>query len=367
MATIKDIAQKLGISQSTVSKGLNGASDISEALRAQVLDTAVELGYRKPGMRNKNGKKIAFFIENMEYKDSDQFGHDILLGFRQLSFKDKYTVDVIESGKQFQIDHSSYDTYLMEQGYSGGFLVGFALDDPWIIAMNSVTMPAVLLDNSVPVNPHVGYIGTDSFEGIDMAISHLIRLGHEKIAFLNGSKDSMISDQRMLAYLESMNRHNIHIDPNMAIYSYFVADAAKYHVEHLLKLGATAIICGNDLIAEGVIDAVRAAGLSVPFDVSVVGFDDIPLASTLTPPLTTIRQNRAELGKSAYFTLKALINNIPMSKTLLRPSLITRESTAEARPRVVRSHDDDKDSVLNVNPSLYANAVKKYLITDNQI
>jgi LacI family transcriptional regulator len=366
MATIKDIAKNLGISPSTVSKGLNGASDISESLRAKVLETAVALGYRKPGMRSKSDRRIAIFVENMEYKEPSQFGYDILLGFRQIAFKENYSVDIIEPDKDFQLKHK-YDTFLMEHGYLGGFLAGFALDDPWMKEMSNVTMPAVLLDNYVTANPHVGYIGTDSYEGIDMAIVHLIHLGHEKIAFLNGSKDSMISDQRMSAYLESMNSHNLHIDPNMAIYSYFVAEAAKYHVEHLIKLGATAIICGNDLIAKGVIATVKEYGFSVPEDISVIGFDDIPLASKLDPPLTTIRQNRSELGKSAYFTLKAIINNIPMSKSMLRPSLVIRESTAEAKPRMVRAHENDKDSVLSINPSLYANVVKNKLIKDSTL
>jgi LacI family transcriptional regulator len=111
-------------------------------------------------------------------------------------------------------------------------------------------------------------------------------------------------------------------------YGYFVSDSAKYHVPGFLEAGATAILCGNDLIAKGVIDECKGRGLRVPEDISVVGFDDITLAATLVPPLTTIRQELNELGRCAYVMLESLIHHIPISKTLMRPALIERDSTA---------------------------------------
>lgn len=110
-------------------------------------------------------------------------------------------------------------------------------------------------------------------------------------------------------------------------YGYYVSDSAKYHVPGFLSAGATAIICGNDLIAKGVIEECSIRGYRVPEDVSVVGFDDIPVAASLDPPLTTIHQDRNELGKCAYVILNSLIHHISISKTLLRPQLIERNST----------------------------------------
>ena len=107
------------------------------------------------------------------------------------------------------------------------------------------------------------------------------------------------------------------------------SESAKYHVPGFLKAGATAIICGNDLIAKGVISECNARGLRVPEDISVVGFDDIPMAEVLNPPLTTIRQERNEIGRCAYVMLNSLIHHIPISKTLMRPILIERGSTAK--------------------------------------
>ena len=284
MATIKDIANRLGVSVSTVSKGLNGASDISDELRQMVLDTAVEMGYATKRSKKVENRKLAIFIENMDYEAATQFGYEIVLGFK--------------------------------------------LHDEWMKQLEQTTMPTVLFDNYIRKNPNVAYIGTDNYEGIDAAVDHLYTLGHKKIAFLNGSLHSMVSEQRQEAYYNSMKAHGLEINEDLTAYGYYVADSAKYHVPTFLGAGATAIICGNDLIASGVITECKLRGFRVPEDISVVGFDDIPISSMLEPPLTTIRQERSELGKCAYVILNSLVHHIPICRTQLRATLIERESTA---------------------------------------
>lgn len=326
MATIKDIANRLGVSVSTVSKGLNGASDISEELRQMVLDTAVEMGYSTKRSKKEENRKLCMFIENMSYDSIDEFGYDVVLGFKQNAFRHKWDIDIIPVTPAFQMEEK-YDTYLLKHGYCGAFLMGFALHDEWMNQLQTTTMPTVLLDNFISNNPNVCYIGTDNYEGISMAVNHLHKLGHKKIAFLNGSLYSLVSDQRQEAYEMAMKEEGLTVSKDLTAYGYYVADSAKYHVPGFLAAGATAIICGNDLIAKGVIDECNIRGFNVPEDVSVVGFDDIPLAGALTPPLTTIRQERNELGKCAYVILNSLIHHISISKTLLRPKLIDRESS----------------------------------------
>ena len=326
MATIKDIADRLGISVSTVSKGLNGASDISESLRQTVLDTAVELGYTTKQMRGKVQRKLCIFVENMEYDTAEQFGYDIILGFRQLAFRENYDVTVT-SVTPFLQSTEKYDTYMLKNGYVGAFLLGFALQDEWMEQFQTTKIPTVLLDNYIKKNPVVGYIGTDSFEGIDDAIVHLMNLGHSRIGLINGSRNSMISDQRRQAYIDSMTAHNLPFSEATMPYGYFVPEAAKPHVESMLSMGITAILCGNDLIASGVITECDLRGICIPEDISVIGFDDIPISAQLTPPLTTIRQDRIELGKCGFYALNSLINHVSISRTLLRPQLIVRSST----------------------------------------
>ena len=333
MTTIKDIANRLGISVSTVSKGINGASDISDDLRQLVLDTAVEMGYRSKKMKKEENKKLCIFIENMDYESAAQFGYELILGFKQAATRDCWDIHVIPVTPAFQL-REKYDTYMLRNGYSGAFLVGFALHDEWMRQLPSTSIPTVLFDNYIPKNPHVSYIGTDNFEGIDLAVEHLSALGHKKIAFLNGSLYSMVTDQRQQAFLESMKSRGLKTDENLAVYGYFVADSAKDHVPGFLGRGVTAILCGSDLIASGVISECQSRGFLVPQDISVVGFDDLPISAELAPPLTTIRQDRIELGKCGYFTLHSLLHHVSISKTLMRPQLITRSSTARVSAHI---------------------------------
>lgn len=329
MATIKDIANRLGISVSTVSKGLNGASDISESLRQAVLDTAVELGYTTKQMRGKVQKKLCIFVENMDYETPEEFGYDIILGFRQAAYHEHYDITVTPVTPLFQ-STQKYDTYMLRNGYVGAFMIGFALQDDWMTQFNDTDIPTVLLDNYIKKNPAVSYIGTDSFEGIDDAIVHLLQMGHSRIALINGSRNSMISEQRRQAYIDGMTAHGLSFSEETMPYGYYVADAAKDHVSNLLSMGITAILCCNDLMASGVIAECRKRGFRVPEDVSVIGFDDLPISAQLVPPLTTIRQDRLVLGKCGFYSLHSLINHVPISRTMLRPQLIVRKSTGTA-------------------------------------
>jgi LacI family transcriptional regulator len=313
MATIKDIADKLGIAVSTVSKGLNGASDISAEMRQQVLDTAVEMGYASKKMRTLNTRKVCIFIENMDYENIDQFGYDIIVGFKSSAVTRHWDVSVVPTG------------------YSGAFFLGFTLHDDWIRQLNKTTVPTVLLDNYIERNHHVGYVGTDSSEGIDLAVDHLYELEHKKIAFLNGSKNSMVSEQRQQAFIHSLAKHGLKAEENLMEYGYYVPDCAKDYVPGFIKNGATAIMCASDLIASGVIYEVHKLGLRIPEDISVIGFDDLPIAERLSPPLTTIRQDRNDMGKSALLLLEGLINHVSVSKLLLRAKFIQRKSTGPCK------------------------------------
>ncbi len=330
MATIKDIADKLGIAVSTVSKGLNGASDISAEMRQLVLDTAVEMGYASKKMRSSGTRKVCIFIENMDYENIEQFGYDIIVGFRLSAARRHWDVTVVPTNLNMQTAEK-FDTYMLKNGYSGAFLLGFTLHDDWVRQLSKTTVPTVLLDNYIEHNNHVGYVGTDSSEGIDLAVDHLYSLGHKKIAFLNGSKNSMVSEQRHQSFVNSMIKHGLEVDDNLIEYGYYVPDCAKDHVPGFIKNGATAIMCASDLIASGVIYELQKLGLKVPKDISVIGFDDLPIAAQLSPSLTTIRQDRTDLGKSAFLLLDGLIHNVTISKMLLRAKFIQRDSSGSCK------------------------------------
>lgn len=330
MPTIRDIANKLGVAVSTVSKGLNGASDISEDMRQLVLDTAVEMGYAAKRIQKLGKRKVCILIENMEYESIDQFGYEIIVGFKLSAARRHCEVKVIPCNLNLQ-SQERFDSFMLKHGYSGAFLLGFTLHDDYISQLSKTTVPTVLLDNYIP-NRRVGYVGTDGFTGIDLAVRHLADLGHHKIALLNGSKNSLVTEERQLAFTQSMGKYSLEINPGLMANGYYVPECAKDHVSVFLQNGATAIVCASDLIASGVIAELRRLGKRVPEDVSVVGFDDLPVAQHLIPTLTTIRQDRVAIGKSAFAMLEELIGGVNISKLLLMPELVVRDSTGPCPP-----------------------------------
>lgn len=293
-----------------------------------MLDTAVEMGYSLKKIKRTATTKVCIFVDsqNMDYENEDQFGYELVNGFKKAAISRSWEVVIEPSQLNFR-SLEKYDSYMLKNGYAGAFLLGFTLHDDWVRQLEKTTVPTVLLDNFIADNEKVGYVGTDSREGISQAVKHLVQLGHKRIAFLNGTKNSMVSEERNLAFRQSMEENGLEVDEKLVAYGYFVPDCAKTYVTGFVENGATAIMCASDLIASGVLNELNRLGKRVPEDIAVTGFDDLPIAAQLKPSLTTIRQDRSNLGKSAALMLDGLIRNVSMSKLLLRAKLVVREST----------------------------------------
>ena len=206
MVTIQDIADKLGISKGTVSKALNGASDISETLQKQVLETAVELGYTKIRRYKKSKKNLCILVqkEYIEYEEPHHFAYDIVMGFRQLAEPSGFLVDIVPVDHQFQ-RNIHYDIFMLKHDYAGAFVVGFSLTDPWMTDFKTSHTPAVLYDNYIIGNNSISYVGADNSEGMNLAVSHLYKLGHKKIAYLSSALGSQIMQYRHHAFFQAMH------------------------------------------------------------------------------------------------------------------------------------------------------------------
>ncbi len=326
MATMDDIARKLGIAKSTVSKALNGAGDVSEAMRRTVLEAAVELGYTRL-RRSEEAPKLAVFISHMGYQHPQEFGYDIIVGFRKLAEPEGYQVDVIPLTLEIQ-KSIRYDAYMMQMNYRGGFFLGLNRKDPWMQEFKACKTPTVLYDNYIPGNPLVTYVGTDTKEGMGLAVEYLIRLGHRKIGFLGEGPDAYIFRQRYLGYLDALRENGLDEDLSLAGCDDKLHICLDVHLPRLLESGCTAILCGHDTLALQVMGRCRQLGIQVPRQVSIIGFDDLPLCAQTQPPLTSIRQNRTELGKSAYCSLSSQIRHVPLSTFLLHTELVERASCA---------------------------------------
>lgn len=329
MVTINDIAAKLGVSKSTVSKGLNNATDISAEMRKKILETAVELGYNNKRLMNRE-KKLCIIIENMDYHTPNQFGYDMVLGFRQMAEPEGWTVEIVPVDKDFQRE-IPYGVFMIQNGYLGAFILGFSLIDPWMAEFRTSKIPAVLYDNYVGYNPRIASVGCDSQEGFDQAVKHLLDLGHRKIGLISGPLESYVLKARYNAYINALSKYNLEINEDYIGLGYYVADSTREHVQRMYRLGVTAIICSHDVRAVSAITECMNRGIRIPEDLSIIGFDDLPLTVSTEPPLTTVRQDRVALGKAGYYAMSCLLNDLPIGSIVLRAPLIVRNSTGAVR------------------------------------
>lgn len=330
MATIQDIANRLGISKSTVSKALNGASDISETLRKNVLATAVEMGYSKHHRHKTYIRKFCILIRNIEYEQSHQFGYDFIIGFRQMAELAGYGVDVIPADIQMERD-TPYNVFMLQNDYAGAFVLGFSLEDPWMKDFRTCRIPTVLYDNYMPANPYIASIGIDNQEGMTLAVEYLKELGHRNIGYLSSSSGSHVMQVRHKAFSKAMKQNGLKTDPSCVGASYYISQCIERHLPRLLDMGMTAFICSHDLIAHAAIVQCQQLGFRVPQDISIIGFDDLPISAHTSPPLTTVRQNRRELGKCGYYALDSIRNHVAIGTMQLHAQLIVRQSTGEIK------------------------------------
>lgn len=327
MATLDDIAKALGVSKGTVSKALNGAKDVSGAMRQSVLEKAVELGYSRIP-RNTNPLRIALFITSMEYAKPDDFGYDLIAGFRKAAEPAGFCVEIIPLTLKLQ-EEISYDAFMVRENYCGGLFLGLHISqDPWMEDIRSCKTPTVLYDNHVSTNPNVTYIGTNNQEGMELAVKYLKSLGHTKIGYLTYELCSYIYQQRYYAFCQAMAENRMSFDASLCGSAHHVSDCLTHYLPKLLEQKCTAIVCSNDILALSVTVHCKELGLRVPEDVSILGFDDIPLCRYTVPPLTTIRQDRMNLGKSAFYALTSQINHVSVSSLLLHAELVVRDSCA---------------------------------------
>lgn len=329
MVTIKEIAGKLGISVSTVSKGLNGAADISGELRHTVINTAIEMGYTAKRIKNSRHKKLCLFLEKTSYEPAIQFSLDIVLGFQQAAACEGRDINVIP----YPVSHKitiTYDAYMLKHGFCGAFFAGAFPKDNWSSEFTSTVIPTVFLGNHRLGNPHTCQVGTDLYGALDIGISHLQSLNHKKIAFLNDAGNPAATWLQQAYYTESA-AHGLTAPNSMYACSTSFGKDTGIYLRRFLQTGTTAVICGSDMLARAVIKECAALGLSVPQDISVIGFGSLASSALAIPPLTTIGQNGNALGRSGYYALAALFQEIAVGQTLLRAELILRDSTAPCR------------------------------------
>ena len=157
-------------------------------------------------------------------------------------------------------------------------------------------------------------------------------MGHTKIGLISGPLDSYILKARYHAYINAMSKYGLEVNEDYIGLGYYVSESTRTHIPRLLEKGVTAILFSHDVRAISALTECSDRDLRIPEDLSIIGFDDLPMTAYTDPPLTTIRQDRISLGKCGYYALTCLLNKVPIGSILLRAPLIVRKSTGPVPP-----------------------------------
>ena len=337
MTTIKDIAKTAGVSVTTVSRALNGYSDVSEKTRQKILRIAEELNYSpntlaRSLVMNKS-KTIGLLVSGLDQANvKDNFTFQVLSGVNRYISKTDYDLILFSTTSTKQRE-KTYSQLCRERKVDGVIMQGIRTDDPYLQEVVESDIPCVLIDIPITSNT-VGYITTDNIKGAKIAVQHLIELGHTNIALMNGYEYAFVSQLRLEGYLEAMQEANLPVNAEWIVDGQFQEEIAEQEAIKLLikHPQITAIFCASDLMALGVIKGAKQLGRRVPEDLSIVGFDDIILASYSTPPLTTIAQNVFQMGYEAAKMLVNMLDGETKPKVVtLETDLVVRESTARVK------------------------------------
>jgi LacI family transcriptional regulator len=344
VSTIREVAKLSGVSVSTVSRVFNGYGDVSAATKERVLETARELDYAPSAAARTLVKQRSELIGVVLFtgREHPDIGHpffqDVLVGLKHGIGSRGYDVLLFATE---QPDYSSSDraahSYLRRARHhrvDGIVLMGVDRDDPEVRKLLDAQIPLVGVDLDVS-GPTATHVASDSVGGARLAVRHLYELGHRRIATIAGPQNSKPGADRLVGYRAELQALGLEMPPEYEEIGDWYAESAELAMRKLITLPTppTAVFVAADLMAVGAMKAARQAGLRVPGQLAVVGFDDIQLASLLDPALTTIRQDKVGIGRAAARALLEQIENpeaTPAALTL-PVELVVRTSCGGAR------------------------------------
>ncbi|MEV0232026.1 substrate-binding domain-containing protein [Nonomuraea sp. NPDC050786] len=334
-ATLATVAASAGVSVATVSKVLNGRSDVAPATRSLVESLLREHDYMAQSPRRgtaANGAVAMCTVEVQFDNELNAYSTEIVQGV--VSAGAELGVGVVVSVRK-TIDHpASWARDLVAAGRRALIAVTCAeLDDRQVRALSRVQLPLVVIDPLNLQHDQVTSIGSTNFAGGLAATQHLLALGHRRIAYIGGPATAACNQARLHGYRAAMEAEGVPVPPGYTQFGHFRYQDGMDHGAAVLDLPEppTAVFAGCDELALGVMEAARARGLRVPQDLSIVGFDDTQIAWMTSPPLTTVRQPLREMGGVALRTALRLADGekIDSHHVELATELIVRASTAD--------------------------------------
>ncbi|RAO99180.1 hypothetical protein PW5551_05360 [Petrotoga sp. 9PW.55.5.1] len=326
--TIEDIANIANVSKATISYVINEKPGVSKEVRQKVKKIIEEYNYvPNSAARGLAGEKT-HFIGLVIPDISDIFYANIIRGVEKTSNKLGFFLNLLTTHAQAEREQQVIKLFNKSM-VDGLIVMAYYLKDQYIDILTESGIPFVFIDYP-PKNEEIYSVLVDNESGAFEATEYLIFLGHKKIAFLEGSKVAWDSKARFEGYLKALKAHSLEFNPNLVENGNFTKEEGYLATKRLLikKEKFTAIFSANDQMAIGAIRALKEAGLKVPDDISIVGFDNIEASSIIEPPLTTVSQPIYEMGKKAVDVLVKLINKeeVREKKIMLKTKLIERHS-----------------------------------------
>ncbi|WP_135552636.1 LacI family DNA-binding transcriptional regulator [Paenibacillus cymbidii] len=333
--TIKDIGREAGVSIASVSKVLNGNyANVSAETRDNILAVAKRLNYRPNrlarGLVSNRTHMVGLIVPDIASPYFAQLAKEI----ERSAYAAGYKLLLCNTDND-AVKVGGYIDMLLEYNTDGVIVAETALGDAIDRLLGSGCKVATI--NSGVLGPEVYGVYVDNVEGTYLATRHLIERGHTHIAFIGSDNEPGKANQRLDGYMKAMGEHGLQIDYGRIKLGNYQLETGQFYAQQLLERNQrfTAIVCGNDVIAFGALNALKDNGVRVPDDVSLVGFDDVYLTTLADPKLTSVRQPVLEISRLAVGALVKLMSGEPVGekRVTVVPTLVERHSVAAPRER----------------------------------
>jgi len=330
---LSDIAARAGVSEATVSRVLNSKPGVAQGTRDAVLAALDVLGYRRPdSLRPRATRPVGLIVPELTNPVFPALVQIIESALVSSGFSPMLCTQTPGG-----MPEDDYVDLLLDQGVSGIIFVSGMHADTHASTMRYHRLMdrgiATVFVNGYLDDISAGFVSCDDAVAAQLAVRHLYDLGHRRIGLALGPKRYTPVIRRRAGFLAETRRLGLDTPPELIVESVFSVEGGQATGLALVDAGATAVVCGSDIMALGVVRAVRGRGLDVPHDVSVIGYDDSPLMAFVDPPLSTVRQPIADLGAAAVHALVDVIRDgaEARSELIFRPELVVRASTGPVR------------------------------------
>ncbi len=338
MATIKDVAELAGVSTATVSHVLNQTRFVASSTCERVWAAMQTLNYAPSAVARSLKVQATNTIGMLVTSSTNPFFAEVVRGVERYCLSQGYSLILCNTEGDTETARACLQMLIRKRIDGLLLLCTDTHTDLTGLLQQHEDLPLVIMDWG-PATPHSDRIQDNSLRGGWLATRHLLELGHTAIACITGPHFKQPAQARLVGYHQAMQEAGCTVDPGWIVEGNFDCQSGWQAMQHLLRLPnrPTAVLACNDLMAMGVLRAAAEAGLRVPADLSVIGYDNIPFAQWLTPSLSSINQPKESLGELAVQTLLERIHDPaqPGRSLLLEPNLVARESTAAPGAAIV--------------------------------